>query len=328
MNKNKKDKKPIFILSLPRTGSTLLQRVLMNHSKISSFAEPHFLLPFVYAIKKEGIVSDYSHISSYKALSDVVNELPNGEEDYFKFLKEFSLKLYNSLSDEESIYFLDKTPLYIWIIPEIIKIFPDAKFIFLFRNPIQVYASIISTFSNNNFYKLYRFQRYLYEGFELISEEYKKYSDISFAIKYEEFVLDPDKKLKEILNYLELDFEDHMLSSFHKQDLRGRSWDPTGVKNYKKLDSSPLEKWKLIFNTVYRKYILVNYINKLSFESFKIQGYDKKSVLNEVNNFKPKRNLFFIKDYIGVQWNKIVIRYNLNLLFAENVKWSRKRYIN
>lgn len=325
---NKTNIKPIFIFSLPRTGSTLLQRILMSHGKISSFAEPHFLLPLIYANKKEGTVSSYSHISSYKAVSDVVKKLPNKEADYFKFLKEFSLKMYSSLSDKKSIYFLDKTPVYVWVIPEIIKIFPDAKFIFLFRNPVQVYASIISTFSNNNFTKLYRFQRYLDDGFELLSENYKKYKDISIAINYEDLLLNPEYKIKELLEYLELEFEDHMISSFHKQDLRGRSKDPTGVRNYKKLDTAPLEKWKVVFNTVYRKKILFNYINRLDSQSYSIQGYDKENILKEVNHFNPKKKLTFIKDYFQFQWNKLVIRLNLNVLFAENVKWSRNKYIN
>jgi sulfotransferase family protein len=328
LNKNKKNVKPIFILSLPRTGSTLLQRVLMSHSKISSFAEPHFLLPFVYANKKEGTLTNYSHASSYKAVNDVVNNLPNKENDFFKYLNEFSLKMYNSLSDEKSIYFLDKTPVYVWIIPEIIKIFPDAKFIFLFRNPIQVYASIISTFSNNKFNKMYRMERYLDEGFELLSDNYKKYKDISIGIKYEEFILEPEKILNEILAYLELDHEDHMLNSFHKQDLRGRSMDPTGVKKYTKLENAPLKKWKMVFNSRYRLKILRNYVNDLDTNSLLIQGYDKLTIVNEIDGFKPKGNFNFIEDFVNYQWNKIVIRFKLNILFAKNVKWSRKFYLN
>jgi len=40
-------KSPIFILSLLRAGSTLLQRILMGHKDIASVTEPWFLLPFV-----------------------------------------------------------------------------------------------------------------------------------------------------------------------------------------------------------------------------------------------------------------------------------------
>ena len=39
-------KSPIFLFSLPRSGSTLLQRVLMSHKDIASVAEPWLMLPF------------------------------------------------------------------------------------------------------------------------------------------------------------------------------------------------------------------------------------------------------------------------------------------
>ncbi len=320
--------KPIFILSLPRTGSTLLQRVLMSHSKISSFAEPHFLLPFIYANKKEGTVSSYSHISSYKAVSDVVKNLPNKENDYFKYLKDFSLKIYQDLSDDKAVYFLDKTPVYIWVIPEIMKIFPNAKFVFLFRNPIQVFSSVITTFSDSRFKKFYRFKRYLDEGFDLLSEKYEEYKDNSISIKYEDFVKNPEVKLKELLEYLELDHEENMLDAYKRQDLIGRSMDPIGLELYNKVEKASLEKWKKFFNTKYRVNILLKYIEGLDSKSLLIQGYDKESIMNEIKDLKPKRNLKFIKDFFDYNYTKLVIRYKFNVLFAENVKWSRDKFLS
>jgi len=146
--------KPVFIFCLPRSGSTLLQRILMGHSKISSIAEPHFLLPLILATKKEGTLTKYSHLASYRGINDMINNLPDKKNEYYKYLNEFSSNIYNALSKNDSIYFLDKTPRYVWVIPEIAKIFPEAKFVFLFRNPVQIYASILTTFSNNRFNKI------------------------------------------------------------------------------------------------------------------------------------------------------------------------------
>lgn len=324
----KKKINPIFILSLPRTGSTLLQRVLMGHSKISSFAEPHFLLPFIYANKKEGTVTSYSHISSYRAVCDVVENLPNKEDDYFKYLNEFSLKIYQDLSDDDAVYFLDKTPVYIWIIPEIMKIFPEAKFIFLFRSPVQVFASIITTFSDNRFKKLYRFKRYLDEGFELLSEMHEKYRDNSMSLKYEDFVMNPELKLKEILWYLNLNYEDKMLNSYREQDLRGKSMDPIGLKIYNKIEKASIEKWKKFFNTKYRINILLKYIKNLDNKSLSIQGYNKESILNDIRSSKSNRNLNFIKDFFDYTYSNIVMRFKINILFAENLKWSRDKFLS
>ena len=64
---------PIFIFSLPRAGSTLIQRVLMSNKDICSVAEPWILLPQIYALKGEGSLSEYSSLTSFIAMSDFVN---------------------------------------------------------------------------------------------------------------------------------------------------------------------------------------------------------------------------------------------------------------
>ena len=43
-------------------------------------------------------------------------------------------------------YFLDKTPPYAHFLPELLRIFPEAKFVALWRNPLAVVASIVETF--------------------------------------------------------------------------------------------------------------------------------------------------------------------------------------
>ena len=64
-----KDVKPIFLICSPRTGSTLLQRILASHSKISSEGETHLLLPLLYAIRKEGVYSEYNHQQTFRDFS-------------------------------------------------------------------------------------------------------------------------------------------------------------------------------------------------------------------------------------------------------------------
>ena len=142
---------PIFIFSLPRSGSTLLQRILMSHSQICSIAEPWILLPQFYMLKKNGTLSDYSSLTAYKAVTDFVENLPKKHKDYKNSLRDFVLDLYQKQCQNNERYFLDKTPRYYLIIDEIIDLFPDAKFIFLFRNPVHIYASSINTWGQWTF---------------------------------------------------------------------------------------------------------------------------------------------------------------------------------
>ncbi|MFV1990599.1 MAG: sulfotransferase, partial [Acidimicrobiales bacterium] len=47
--------RPAFLLSLPRSGSTLLQRLLGAHSMVATVAEPWLLIPPLYALRDEGV---------------------------------------------------------------------------------------------------------------------------------------------------------------------------------------------------------------------------------------------------------------------------------
>ena len=190
---------PIFIFSLPRSGSTLLQRVLMSSPQICSVSEPWVLLPQIYILRKEGTLSDYSSYTAHKGNMDFINNLPNKEEDYFDSLRQFMLDLYSKQCQNNEQYFLDKTPRYYLIIDEIVKLFPKAKFIFLFRNPIHVFASIINTWGKGRFRKQYANYNDIVDGTKMLSQGYSKYKGISISIKYEDFILNPLEELEEKL---------------------------------------------------------------------------------------------------------------------------------
>jgi len=161
----KTELQPIFIFSLPRSGSTLLQRMIATNKEVSTASEPWVLLPFLYGLKKEGVYAEYSHLGVYHALQDLCKELPNGEEDYLAAVRSAALKIYGQLSDGNGKYFLDKTPRYALVVEEIIKTFPDGKVIFLWRNPLAVVASIIDTFGSGN-WKLFHNKVDLFDGLE------------------------------------------------------------------------------------------------------------------------------------------------------------------
>jgi len=69
------------------------------------------MLPFCYAHKSKGVLTEYSHSLSSDALEDFISNLPNGENDYFRALNEFASALYQKQCVNNETYFLDKTPL-------------------------------------------------------------------------------------------------------------------------------------------------------------------------------------------------------------------------
>lgn len=300
----------------------------MSHKDIASIAEPWLLLPFSYSFKKEGILTEYGHIRSYKALEDFIRNLPNKEDDYFKALGVFANTLYEKQCRNNEIYFLDKTPEYYLIIPEIVKIFPNAKFIFLFRNPIHVMSSIIQTWSKGTLKKLYGYNMDLKYGPQALSEGYNLLKDKSYAISYEDFVTEPQKYTDEICNYLEVEFDENMLNSFSRQETKGNMGDPTGIKEYKSISTKSLEKWKTTFNTTFRKKLVFDYVNSIDDSIFAVQGYDKKEILDEIENLQVTIR-GSLKDRLDMQYSLLVRILKLNIWFGEGTKnWAIGKYLS
>lgn len=321
-------KSPIFLFSLPRSGSTLLQRVLMGHKDIASVAEPWIMIPFSYAFKKEGVATEYSHITSYAAMNDFIFNLPKKEDDYFDALGTFAKILYEKQCLKDERYFLDKTPRYYFIIPEIAKAFPEAKFIFLFRNPVHVMSSIIQTWSDGNLRKLFFYDRDLYYGPKALSDGYNLLKDKAYAIQYEEYVVNPDKYTKELCEYLEIDFDIDMLNEFTNQDTKGRLGDPTGVKEYKSISVASLDKWKKSFTTKFRKNMIKSYIKSFEDEVFETQGYNKGLILKEIESLDIS-NKYFFKDRLDYGYSLFVRYTKAHLFFGKSgKKWARNKYLS
>ena len=82
--------KLIFLFSLPRSGSTLLQRLIASHPQVATVSEPWLVLPYLYTLRGRGIYAEFDYKTSSTAIQDFCEELPNGPEEYLLALwKEF-----------------------------------------------------------------------------------------------------------------------------------------------------------------------------------------------------------------------------------------------
>ena len=300
----------------------------MSHSKIASLAEPWLLLPFIYSHGHHAMISEYAHQGAMKAMNDFINNLPNKEKDFNESLSSFVSDLYEKQCRNGEIYFLDKTPRYHLIIKEISELFPDAKFIFLFRNPLHVISSIIETFCDGKLYGLFRYNIDIADGVSNLAKGYDLLKERSIALNYEDLVMDPKRTIKDVCNYLELDFEPEMLQNFSKQDTKGKMGDPTGTKLYKNIQTTSLDKWKSTFNTQYRKKIIKNYIENINENDLSTIGFNKGDLLNELDMTKSTKP-FKVKDFVHVTVGKYILKYNLNILGGSKTsKITKGRYMS
>lgn len=272
---------PLFIFSLPRAGSTLLQRILSAHDRISTVAEPWVLLPLMYTLRREGMYAEYSHRALVAAIEDFCKELPGGQDAYRDEMRGFVTRLYARASREGAAYFLDKTPRYHLIADEVIKTFPGAKFIFLWRNPLAVTASIMETW-NAGKWDLYRWKVDLYDGTANLVKTWQANSTKALSVRYEDLLESPEETCGRIFDYLGLEFKKEILVKFSGVNLSGRLGDETGVKKYKSLNSEPLDKWKKTLLNPIRKTWSANYLKWLGPERLSAMGYELDTLLAEL----------------------------------------------
>lgn len=271
---------PVFLFSLPRSGSTLFQRILSTHADICTKSELWFLLPHVEALQNKYTFSQYSNISLKNATKGLLEQLPGGEDDYYQALRALSDCLYGRLAKNSEKYLLDKTPRYYLIIKEIVKIYPNAKFIFLFRNPLAIVASVIESFNGGRLGD-YRHRIDLYRGPRMLADGYDHIKDRSIVVRYEDLVREPSSTLKGVCEYLEIPFHTEMLTKFPDVPV-GNFGDQFGSKRYTALEPDRIENWRRVFSTSYRRQYLLRYLDAIGRDVVETFGYDYDGLKKQV----------------------------------------------
>lgn len=288
--------KPIFLFSLPRSGSTLLQRILSLNREIRTVSEPWILLPHFYSLKTDGVFAEYSHQMQHAAVEDFCSKLPGGRADYLAAVRNHALDLYRLAGGGDANYFLDKTPRYHLVVNEIFETFPDAKFIFLWRHPFAVVASIMETAAGGR-WNLFRMHVDLYDGLENLVGAYANQKDRSLAVRYETLVNNPVSECSRIFDYLELTFDPAILDRLDRANVNGRFGDKRRTGPYDEISTMPIEKWKHTLANPFRKAWCRRYLKWIGRERLLVMGYDFDSILQELAEV-PGKAQFISSDII------------------------------
>jgi hypothetical protein len=263
--------------------------MLSCHLDISTHSELWFLLPHIDAIRNQYFLSLYGANSLRDATNGLLEQLPNGEDDYFKSIRLMSDGIYNQLAPGGERYVLDKTPRYYFIIEEISKLYPDAKFIFLFRNPLDVAASLVSSFNRGKLGDCYH-RIDMFEGPKMLANGYMRLREKSIAVSYEDLVANPMQSLCEICEYLELEYMPEMISDFVNVPV-GVMGDQYGSKLHKSVTVQSVEKWRDVFGTHYRRNFLLKLLNHIGASAIDCIGYDFKTLQQDLTEMKVRRTV-------------------------------------
>jgi len=225
---------PIFILGLPRAGSTLLEQILASHSQIDGTLE----LPHILATAQKLKGRDRSlEQARYPAILHDLNaeQLQKLGEDYLE-----RTRIYRG----KAPYFTDKMPNNFRHIGLIHLILPNAKIIDARRNPMDCcWSGFKQLFAEGQefTYNLSDIGRYYKDYVALMDHWNEVLPGKILRVNYEEVVADSNTQVKRILDYLGLPFEQACVE-FHKTKRAVRTASSEQVRQ--SINTKGLDQWK------------------------------------------------------------------------------------
>jgi hypothetical protein len=197
---------PIFIVGMPRSGTTLMEQVLASHSKVFGAGE---LETF-----KEMVIDAVNNQAIFPAYPELIGELPR--EAIHKIGQTYTSRVRALAPD--ALHIVDKMPLNFAFVGLIHMALPNARIIHTRRNPLDTCVSCYSllfTGSQPFAYDLAELGRY-YRGYERVMEHWHRVlpQGTMIDVRYEDLVNDLEGVSRETLRHCGLDWEDACLN-FH-----------------------------------------------------------------------------------------------------------------
>ena len=199
---------PIFIVGLPRSGSTLIEQILASHSDVEGTME----LPNMLNIaRKLGNTSREG--SNYPEILDSISKSESVElgEQYIKETQRLRSK---------SPYFIDKMPNNFSHVGLINLILPNSKIIDARRNPMDTcFSCFKQLFARGQAftYDLQEIGRYYVSYIRLMDHWQKVVPDKVYLVEYEKMISNQEEETKKLLKFCDLSFQENCLKFYENK---------------------------------------------------------------------------------------------------------------
>jgi tetratricopeptide (TPR) repeat protein len=218
---------PIFIVGMPRSGTSLVEQIISSHQKTYGAGELSTLNNLIMPIVNDCIIQD-------KKVSD---------DDYLKIRNEY-LGHISRLNAPETII-TDKMPTNFRYIGFILKAFPEAKIINLNRDSRAVCWSIYKSFFPGKglgwAFNMEDLAGYYNSYSDLMSFWHQLFPKKIYDICYEDLTINQEPETRKLLEYCELDWDDNCLN-FHTNKRAVKTTSSLQVR--KKMYQGSSEVWK------------------------------------------------------------------------------------
>lgn len=237
----------IFVIGPPRSGTTLLMRMLAAHSQLYSRAEPHLLTPLAHLGYYDTVdAAPFDHLQAAQAAREFVADLPRGEADYLDACRAYMNVLYGRMLAARGggkPFFVDKTPANALVLSFIGKVFPDARYVVLTRHPAAVFSSYANSFFDGDYEAARRFNPILNRYVPAMARFLRAPTVAVLQVCYERLVREPEAEMRRVCAFLGVDFEVGMVD-YGTQTFDGKGLgDPVTVNRQTRPVTDSVEKW-------------------------------------------------------------------------------------
>jgi tetratricopeptide (TPR) repeat protein len=229
--------RPVFILGLPRSGTTLVDRIISSHSRADSLGEHNTLALALMRMTRE--------------LEEVPGADATGKAELIRRSVHIDLaelgRRYAATIDEfgnPSERLIDKTPLNFLYLGLIRLAMPGARIIHMRRHPMDSCYAIYKTLFRSGYpfsYSLQEVGRYFIAYRRLMDHWRNAVPGFFLDVDYESVVMDPEGSARRIIDYLDLDWEQGCLE-FHRR--RGVAATASAAQVRRPIYSSSVGLWR------------------------------------------------------------------------------------
>lgn len=225
---------PIFILGLPRTGSTLVERIIANHSAVYAAGElNNFAISMMQQVRQSYNKPPRDKLALIEATSKL--EFSQLGSDYIKSTRPNTGK---------QARFIDKLPLNSLYVGLIRLALPKAKIIYVERHPLDTFFAIFKQCFTQGYpfsYDLNELCEYQIEHYKLMQHWQSEVGQHLYTVRYEALVNDLEGETRNLLLYCDLPFE-QQCCDFNQNQAPTTTASASQVRQA--LYTSSIGKWK------------------------------------------------------------------------------------
>lgn len=233
---NENQSEPLFIVGLPRTGTTLCERIISSHSQVETLGETLF---FQMILRRESGVESTQPMTT-EMIKALVKKDPAAIAS--GYLEQVAYRLH------DKAYFIDKLPFNILYLGFFAKAFPKGRIIYLHRNPMDACFAMykqVFTWAYKFSYSLENLGKY-YVAFDRLMSHWKDMlGDRIVQVNYEDLVDDTEAQTRAMLSKLGISFEQACLD-FDQNDAPSAT--ASSVQIREKAHKNSIDKWRRFEN--------------------------------------------------------------------------------